>query len=168
MTEFILRPARPEDAAAVAEVNITTWRDAYAGLLPEEVINTRKLTPERIDIWQKRIANAAFFYVAETSAGQIVAMAWGAPTDSNDETPWPYQLHALYVLPRYQKRDIGRQLMEKFSAYTGGTPFYLYMLAGNRAAAFYRQTGGIRRPEYDRTHQWQGIETKLELFLFNG
>jgi hypothetical protein len=34
----LIRPARPADAPALAAVHVATWRDAYAGLLPDEFL----------------------------------------------------------------------------------------------------------------------------------
>lgn len=38
MTDMRIRVARLDDAAAVAEVYVETWRSAYAGLLPDKVL----------------------------------------------------------------------------------------------------------------------------------
>ena len=35
---MIVRPARIEDAPAIAEVHIQTWRETYAGLMPTEML----------------------------------------------------------------------------------------------------------------------------------
>ena len=165
-TDITLRPARPEDAAGIAEVSYLAWRAAYADLLPSEMIEARRPDERRIAAWRERIKKNRFCYVAETENKKITAFAWGELADT-PRLPWPGQLHALYVLPEYQKQGLGRRLLEKFRQYVDGAPFCLYMLARNSAAGFYRHMGGTRRPEYDKTEHWQGVSVNLELFLFN-
>src|SRR6201986_2388512 len=41
---MLLRPAEPDDAAAVARVHVCSWQIAYRGLLPEEYLDA--LAPE--------------------------------------------------------------------------------------------------------------------------
>jgi len=35
----MIRPATPEDARAIAEVHVASWRYAYRGLLPDDVLD---------------------------------------------------------------------------------------------------------------------------------
>jgi hypothetical protein len=35
---MIIRSARVEDAAAIAEVHVETWRTTYAGMLPDNFL----------------------------------------------------------------------------------------------------------------------------------
>ncbi len=155
-TKFIIRPARHEDAAAIADVNMNTRRRCYAAFMPPEFIAANIVTPQRIANWQQRIAQKDFLYLGETENGKIVALAWGSPSH-NPEIPIPFELHALYVLPDCQGCGLGRRLIEKFAEYAGYRPFYLYMLKNNPVAGFYRHMGGIRHPEYDIQKTWQSF-----------
>ena len=33
----VIRPARAADAAAIGRIHVETWRDTYAGMLPDRV-----------------------------------------------------------------------------------------------------------------------------------
>jgi len=39
MADAYVRPARPDDAASVATVQLSTWRTAYAGVIPASVLD---------------------------------------------------------------------------------------------------------------------------------
>ena len=45
---MIIRQAQIKDAASIAQINITTWKQAYASLLPHSFLKNRNLTDERI------------------------------------------------------------------------------------------------------------------------
>ena len=42
-----IRPARPDDADAIARINVETWRDAYAGILPDRVLVNVSISREK-------------------------------------------------------------------------------------------------------------------------
>ncbi len=42
-----IRPARPDDADAIARINVETWRDAYAGILQDRVLVSVSISREK-------------------------------------------------------------------------------------------------------------------------
>jgi hypothetical protein len=95
----LIRPARPADAPALAAVHVATWRDAYAGLLPDEFLASLDL-----DEWtqrrRSRLANPAdgtFELLFETE-GRVTGFVSGGP--SRDEFPGGVSLTEV----RYAKR----------------------------------------------------------------
>jgi ribosomal protein S18 acetylase RimI-like enzyme len=138
-----IRPARPSDSRALAAVHIGTWRDAYAGLLPGEVLAGLDL-----DEWAARHhgrlsapADGTFVLVFE-SEGRVAGFVSGGP--SRDEFPGG-EVYAIYVDPGCQGRGGGRRLLaaaEQKRAGAGFTDASLWVLAGNGPArGFYEAQG---------------------------
>ena len=57
MTDVVLRSARIEDAVAVAEAHIASWRHAYAGLLPQPLLDGLSVA-DATERWSTRIEGA--------------------------------------------------------------------------------------------------------------
>jgi GNAT superfamily N-acetyltransferase len=101
-----VRPARPEDAAAVAEVHVRTWQAAY-----EHVFGAEKLaridTPERRGRWERWLAEGEHVWVAEED-DRVVGFVWIG--DSRDDDAGG-ELFAIYVLPEAWGSGVGPGLM---------------------------------------------------------
>jgi GNAT superfamily N-acetyltransferase len=136
-----IRPARPGDAAAVAEVHVRTWQAAY-----EHVFGAERLasidTPERRGRWERWLADGERVWVA-ADEGRVVGFVWiGDSRDAPDEG----ELFAIYVMPDAWGSGAGRGLMalarlELRCAYPTSM---LWVLEDNpRARRFYEREGWV-------------------------
>jgi GNAT superfamily N-acetyltransferase len=151
---MLLRPAEPDDAAAVARVHVRSWQIAYRGLLPNEYLG--RLQPED---------RAPHYPFADREPGrplttvalerdEICGFATIGPSRDGDR-PDSGELYALYVDPSAWDRGVGRALIASAREQLAGAGFaeaHLWVLDGNaRAERFYRRDGwapdGSRRPE---------------------
>src|SRR5688572_17417505 len=97
-----VRPATSGDADAIAEIHVQGYEEAYRGLVPDEVIDSR--TPElRRRVWGERLREPqadGFVLVAEMD-GRVAGFSSGRPAtaeEAGDEAPagcW----ENLYVRP---------------------------------------------------------------------
>ena len=134
-----IRPARPEDAAAVAEVHVRTWQAAY-----EHVFGAERLAAmdvgARARQWEERLGGPVRVWVAEEHA-RVVGFAWIG--DSRD-APEEGELFAIYVFPEAWGSGAGHELM---AAAAGGLrqaypTSILWVLEDNpRARRFYEREG---------------------------
>lgn len=69
-----IRPARPDDADAISRVNVETWRDAYAGILPDRVLVNVSISREKGG-WSSTLLIRYRFYIAEPENYGIVGFA---------------------------------------------------------------------------------------------
>ncbi|MDR2541297.1 MAG: hypothetical protein LBD11_06095 [Candidatus Peribacteria bacterium] len=60
-----IRPAQPADAKAIVSINIRGRKDGYQGIIDQAYLNTRNITPERIEKNIERIKNAEILLVYE-------------------------------------------------------------------------------------------------------
>ncbi len=101
----VVRAARPDDAHAIAAVHVATWRDAYAGLLPDELLAGLD-SGEWAERWRGRLAAPAggVFTLVFEADGHVRGFASGGP--SRDEFPGG-AVYAIYVDPGCQGRGAG-------------------------------------------------------------
>ena len=66
-----IRPARPDDADAIARINVETWRDAYTEILPDRVLVNVSISREKGG-WSSTLLIRYRVYIAETENYVIV------------------------------------------------------------------------------------------------
>lgn len=139
-----VRPARPDDADAMADVHVESWRQTYRGLMRDEVLDDPGLLPARGRFWNAVLTEERYepfrAAVAE-SDGAVVGIALAGPP-TEPEIEWDTQLYVLYLLDAFQGNGAGRGLMEAVlpaSASAG-----LWVADPNpRAQVFYAKRGFI-------------------------
>src|SRR5690606_33933301 len=108
----LIRPARPEDAEAIARVHVYGWQEAYAGLLPDDFLaGLGRTLDRRRDFWEglaRSLSRRDAFFVAEVG-GEIVGFAHGGHSrDHPDENVG--EVTAIYLRQAHWGRGIGRRL----------------------------------------------------------
>ena len=145
-----VRPAVPDDAERIAEIQRESWRAAYAHLLSADFLAT---LPAHVEMFQRAIERGATLEVAELD-GELIGYALAGPTRDED-APRELQLWHLYQLPKAHGSGSGQALLE---AVLGDRPAQLWTAEDNpRANAFYRRNGfrpdGARKVE----DAWEGL-----------
>ncbi len=142
-----IRPAVASDAEAIAGVHVASWRDAYAGLMPQEFLDGLDAT-RRADGWRRILASAELprsgAFVAD-DAGRVVGFAHICPSRDQGASSETGELTAIYTLSRIWGAGVGRALMSgcvqslSSAGFAGAT---LWVLDGNvRARQFYEAAG---------------------------
>ena len=106
-----VRPAGPSDAEAIAGVQARSWRAAYLGMLPNEVLLGFGYA-QGVTFWQRileRVDGDDSVLVAELE-GDVVGFVSCGPI--RDRIPgYSGEFYALYVLPEAQGCGIGTSLI---------------------------------------------------------
>jgi ribosomal protein S18 acetylase RimI-like enzyme len=148
----LIRPAAVADAEGIAAVHVATWRDAYAGLLPDDFLAGLDVG-ERAERWRGRLADQPedSFVLVVDIGGRIGGFVSGGP--SRDRFTGG-EVYAIYVHPGRQGRGAGRRLLQAAARQLGDIGFTvasLWVLAGNHPArGFYESQGwhadGTQKP----------------------
>jgi ribosomal protein S18 acetylase RimI-like enzyme len=138
----LVRPARREDAAAIADVHVLTWQTAYEHLFGAERL--AGIGDRRREQWAAWLAEPRVdgeIVVAEEAEG-VVGFVWSG--ESRDE-PGKGELLAIYVLPEAWGSGTGSALMTSaLESLRGFSSATLWVLEDNpRARRFYEREGWI-------------------------
>ncbi|HOQ09732.1 MAG TPA: GNAT family N-acetyltransferase [Syntrophomonadaceae bacterium] len=123
-------------------MRIDTWRSAYKGIVPQKHLDELSLpaiTVQFQDLFQQE---NPCLWVAEEE-GEIIGFAYGGEYRGDD--PAAGEVYAIYILVRYQRQGIGRQLMAAVChqlRQSGKTSLYVDALKANPYRRFYELLGG--------------------------
>jgi L-amino acid N-acyltransferase YncA len=146
---MIIRPAKVEDAAAIARVHIRSWREAFSPMLTAEQIAAKDLDEvSQTSIWTKRLKDeegkSRFSFVAEEES--IFAFITGCEIREAFEG-YDSELHQIYILAEAQRKGLGRELVKVLAeklVEQGFQSMLVWVMTLNPAVAFYRDAlGGV-------------------------
>jgi GNAT superfamily N-acetyltransferase len=141
-----VRAAVAADADAIGRVQVETWRVAYRGLLPDDVIGRFDLEA-RQQLWREGLARVprpgSATFVAELD-GEVVGFA-SVGRSRDDDAGTDGELYAIYLHPSSWDQGIGRALLaraEESMREHGFERAILWVMEGNeRGERFYRAAG---------------------------
>jgi len=132
----MIRPGTPEDAEAVARVQIASWQEAYRHLFTAEQLAAIPLD-QRIEFWSR------FPPIVAEAEGEVIGFVNVGPAYHDDDADG--ELYAIYVRPDHWGTGAGRALMEAGEARLrelGHTTAILWVWKDNpRARRFYEIAG---------------------------
>jgi GNAT superfamily N-acetyltransferase len=143
-----IRRATGDDAATVAAIQVRSWRAAYAGLMPQEYLDSLSI-PDRAARWREWIDSlpgGVRVWLAEESEGPVGFASTGPSRDS-EPVPGTAEVYALYLEPSVIGTGRGRELfghaVDDLRA-QGYQRAELWVLTGNdRAQRFYERAGWL-------------------------
>jgi len=148
MNTFHIREANQDDAESMAKVRVDTWRAAYQGIVPDDFLEN--LSYQQLSerwkkrYWEDRVPGVAVF-VAENERREIVGFAFCGP-EQNQDPIYRGEVQRLYVLPGYQNRGIGRELVAICVRHLNQTlkfeTMLIWVFTENPYRKFYETLGG--------------------------
>ncbi len=143
--DFTIRKAKPADALGIAIVSAYTWKTAYSGLLPDEMLDSRLLDlPKMAENMKQGIINHNNYIVATVDDTVVGFTALCSPCRNPDYSD-SGEIGALYCLKGYNGYGIGRALFEaavKELVQRGYKTMIIDCLRGNPTLGFYEHLGG--------------------------
>ncbi len=138
-----VRPARLEDARAIARIEVDTWRSTYAGMLPDRVLlnmSERRQTGS----WASFLRHRPEDVVVAQSDGNIVGFG-NCGTQRDSTIRFAGEVYTLYVSPDRQGAGFGRQLLLSLFqrlVNTGHATALVWVVRANPGRFFYERIGG--------------------------
>ena len=159
--DLIIRPMEEKDIPEVQYVAKKSWNHTYYGIIPREVQNNFLNSAYSHEMLKKRLEQIIF--VAEDK-GKIV----GFVNLNETNKPNTYDLTAIYLLPDYQEKGIGTQLIEhSIQELEVFEEIFLEVEKSNiNAVNFYKKLGFKIVDEYDDEFDGHVLKT-LEMSLSN-
>ncbi|MFI6638040.1 GNAT family N-acetyltransferase [Streptomyces sp. NPDC050504] len=147
---LVVRDLVPDDCEAVAELRVSGWRAAYAGLVPRSYLDAMDAAADaarRREFLAGPTAPAVTNVVAEDGTGVVGWAAYGPYREGSERIAGTCELYAIYLRPERVGTGVGRALLadvlERVSG-AGFTEVRLWVLRENaRARRFYERAGFV-------------------------
>ena len=141
-----IRYADSNDAKTLGEIHSESWREAYKGIIPDEILNS--FTPEKREAYFRRALTEGWEEDAiifnESQALGLISIGKSRDFDQLDDCG---EIWGIYLLPEYWNHGIGSKLIDwginelKKCSYTHVS---LWVLEENMTARrFYERKGFI-------------------------
>jgi GNAT superfamily N-acetyltransferase len=145
LARFAVRPARLDDAEAIARVHVESWQAAYHGILPADVI-------DRHDVGQRlatrrrilREGDGLHLVAHDTTFNDLVGFCDAG--EARRAGPWRGEVYAIYLLHQARFHGIGRDMFAHVMDWMRArhwTSMIVWVLENNpHARRFYEALGG--------------------------
>lgn len=139
----VVRPARLEDARAIARIEVETWRSTYAGMLPDRVLlnmSERRQTGS----WASFLRHRPEDVIVAQSNGSVVGFG-NCGTQRDSTIRFAGEVYTLYVSPDQQANGFGRNLLLALFQRlvdTGHATALVWVVRANPGRFFYERLGG--------------------------
>lgn len=153
MSETItIRRARPGDAPGIAKVGVETWRNAYAGLVPNDYLLRLSEARQAVqwDALVRRSRGADAVLVAESSGPRGRQIVGYGSCGRSRGGLMAGEVFTLYIGNDWQALGIGQRLLFGLFKSLAGRNLgdaVIWVLSGNPARFFYEAMGGTRVAE---------------------
>jgi len=148
----VIRRARVQDAAALADINRRGWLFAYAHILPAETM--REAGADLEARWADSLADMdddREVWVATDADDRAIGFVSVGSSRHEDARPGEGELRAIYLAPEVVGDGVGRELLacgERALARLGYEVAMLWVFEENeRARRFYERNGWVAEPD---------------------
>jgi L-amino acid N-acyltransferase YncA len=145
----VIREATPGDEWRMAEIHVAAWRSAYAGIMPQEQLDSLD-TQQKVDQWRHALEQAGKgVYLVAVVDGTVEGFAvFGPARDQDLNDAQAVEIVSININPSAWRTGVGTALIQAmFRRFdTDGYRYaYLWVATQNtRARSFYKRHGFSR------------------------
>lgn len=145
-TMTLIREAAPRDAASIARVHVESWRNSYAGIIPDKVLLRLTVAEHEARWWRHALYRSRnhFVYVVDHPDDGVVGFGSGGGIRDRG-LPFKGEVYTLYLLDDYHGRGIGKRLFQALAqrlVVEFGPTLIVWALEDNPSRFFYQALGG--------------------------
>ena len=143
---YVILPAGPADAEALARVHVAAWRETYRGLLPDAFL-ARMSEPGHARRFRRELTRPGPNDVVLAAMNPYGVFGYVAGGPSRAGVEGEAEIATLYVLRAAQGRGVGKRLLTgavRALAAQGAQSLMIAVLRDNVGArGFYEALGGV-------------------------
>jgi len=176
---MIIRRAELDDAMAIADVHVRSWKAAYPGQIPQGYLDS--LHPEdRVESWQLVLTRTDWpregvFLLVDTSAtagdGKVVGFSHICPTRDDDrDLATTGEITSIYLAPEVWSSGNGVRLMDASldeMVTAGYETASLWALDTNVRARRFYEIGGWTADGATKVHDWVSFTCTDVRYVFD-
>lgn len=154
--DLTVRRADAQDAGAITNVHIASWRGAYAGVIPDDVLAALD-AEKRETAWLQVLNSADASTWVAIASQRLIGFASVGPARDEDSDDGDLELYSMYLDPESWGRGVARELMRTIDTeVTTAVPLSLWVLADNKRARHFYQRFGFSHDGVERIDEYAG------------
>lgn len=155
-SELTVRRADTQDAGAITNVHIASWRGAYAGVIPDDVLAALDAA-KREPAWLQVLESSESSTWVAIAHQRLIGFASVGPARDEDSDSGDLELYSMYLDPESWGRGVARALMRTIDdEVTDTVPISLWVLAENERARHFYQRFGFAHDGVERIDEYGG------------
>ena len=139
----MIRGGEEEDVSSIAYIHVQAWRETYAGLIPQEILDGLSVEA-RAAMWRSALqAGSATSLLICEQEGEAVGFAAVGP-EREQHPLYTGELYAIYLLKAFHGCGYGRALFQAAARSLGAAgheAMRLWVLEENPTRGFYERMG---------------------------
>lgn len=143
---IILSPAEHRDCTGLARVQVDSYLNTYAGILPQAYLDHISYEDQEQDWFELlNLMGEHILTVALDSQDGVIGYSLGKP-NPQELPPYQGELVALHVRRDFQHRGVGRRLFTSLYdalRVADCSSLFAWVLRNNPACGFYERLGGV-------------------------
>jgi ribosomal protein S18 acetylase RimI-like enzyme len=156
-----IRKASASDADAIAAIHVQSWRAAYKGLAPDDLLD--RLDASRIaNMWREVIGRATSCVLVLEDDGRMLGFCSVSPTSDTDlDSTTCADLTTIYFVPEAWRRGHGGALLRQAIEHSfrmGFDRMTLWVFEANAPARHFYEKHGFHVDAATRIHQASGLK----------
>jgi GNAT superfamily N-acetyltransferase len=151
---FAIRPARLDDAEAIARVHTRSWQESYRGILPDHLLD-RLDVGQRTEMRRRILRDRSILQLVayDTTHGDLVGFCDAGP--ARRHVPFAGEVYAIYLLHHAKRHGLGLGMFERVQSWLSARGMHsmiVWVLNNNHhARRFYEAAGGRLAAKLDTT-----------------
>ena len=142
----MIREATVNDAGRIAEIEVSSSRYAYKGVVADECLFRDLNVESRVPVYERWISEKRFaLYVYEDPEDKVIKGMMGIGMCEDEDKTDAFELHFIYLDPEHVRMGLGTKMLSFFEEKgkeKGCTNFVIWVLEENSMGiAFYKKNG---------------------------
>lgn len=155
----MIRTAGPDDATAIAQVHVASWRAIYRNQMPNELLDSLDVE-NRVKRWSAIIASHPGETLVAEKDNRIVGFVNFGP-DRDAPTSSMGEIRAIYLLEEYWRKGLGSRMLDttinELQLHSFASVMIWVLQSNNNAINFY-QKHGLQKDGLTKTETIDGFE----------
>lgn len=155
-----LRSATTQDAFDIAEVHVASWRHAFRGIMPQDLLDNLSV-PERANSWTQILNEVQGKVFVSEHAGSISGFIHAREYRYDDiAEPLPGEVTSIYLSPEVIGQGVGASLLKRgitFLECAGFSDIALWVLEANTTAIKFYNRFEFYPDGASKTHRKSGL-----------
>ncbi|MCC6573508.1 MAG: GNAT family N-acetyltransferase [Planctomycetes bacterium] len=159
-----IRLATVEDAPGIGAMHVQSWREAYAGLLPQALLEALSVE-ERVDRWKKNLGakpDSRRNWVSLAGDRITGFVSAGPSRDKDTDAATTGEIFGIYLLKEFWGAGVGREMMRIGISYLAALPsreVILWVLSNNARTRKFYETAGFAPDGSEKSEVRWGCKT---------